>query len=94
MKVEMLVRRVVDGRVTFSVEMVDSNYKGETECVTLTRPPARLTALAVATSSRRCTPSSITVGLNVVEDGSSLKHIESISISSVRSEKNSTDAAA
>jgi hypothetical protein len=34
MMVEMLVRRVVDGRVQFSIEMVDT--KGDSECVTLT----------------------------------------------------------
>lgn len=29
MKVEMLVRRVVDGRVSLSVEMVDASWKKE-----------------------------------------------------------------
>lgn len=52
MKVEMLVRRVVDGRVQFSVELVDT-CKGENECVTRTKPPVRLTATAVATSTQR-----------------------------------------
>jgi len=75
MKVEMLVRRVVDGRVELSVEMVDT--KGDTECVN----PGRLTALAVASRSTRCTNSSTTVGLTSVEDASSLKHTESISTS-------------
>lgn len=69
MKVEMLVRRVVDGRVQLSVELVDT-YKGDSECVAQ-RPLGRLTALAVASPSGRCTPSSTTVVLTVVEDVSS-----------------------
>jgi len=78
MKVEMLVRRVVDGRVELSVEMVDTTVsKGDTECVN----PGRLTALAVASRSTRCTNSSTTDGLTAVEAVSSLKHTESISTS-------------
>lgn len=69
MMVEMLVRRVVDGRVQLSVELVDT-YKGDTECVTPTRPLGRLTALAAELPSRRCTLSSITGGSLDVEEGS------------------------
>lgn len=69
MMVEMLVRRVVDGRVQFSVELVDT-YNGDTECVTLTRPPARLTALVVASSSPASRNSSTTEVPTVVVDAS------------------------
>lgn len=79
MMVEMLVRRVVDGRVQLSVELVDTN-KGGTECVARSTP-VRLTALAVETPFRRCINSSITDGLTVVEDDTSLRKNERISTS-------------
>jgi hypothetical protein len=69
MMVEMLVRRVVDGRVQLSVELVDT-YKGDTECVAQ-RPLGRLTALAVDSRSPRCTTFVTTVGPTAVEDVSS-----------------------
>lgn len=67
MMVEMLVRRVVDGRVKLSVEMVDT--RGDTECVNLTNSPVGLTALAAASRSPRCTTSLTTVAPTGVEDG-------------------------
>jgi hypothetical protein len=72
MKVEMLVRRVVDGRVQFSVELV-ATYNGDSECVTLTNPLGRLTALAVASRSKRCTSLSTTVVPTDAEDDTSLR---------------------
>lgn len=80
MMVEMLVRRVVDGRVQLSVELVDT-YKGDTECVTPTRPLGRLTAQVVESPFRRCINSSITGGLTVVVDDISLRKREPISTS-------------
>ena len=66
MIVEMLVRRVVDGKVIISVEMVDT--RGDTECVTRIKNQGRLTALAAESSSRRCTSLSITGAQSAVED--------------------------
>ena len=79
MMVEMLVRRVVDGRVQLSVELVDT-YNGGTECV-VRSTPVRLTAQVVESPFRRCINSSITDGLTVVVDDISLRKREPISTS-------------
>jgi len=65
MMVEMLVRRVVGGKVIISVEMVDT--RGDTECVTRIRSLVRRTALAAESSSQRCTSLSITGAQSAVE---------------------------
>ena len=65
MMVEMLVRRIIDGKVIISVEMVDT--RGDTECVTRIRNHGRLTALAAGSSFQRCTSLSITGAQSAVE---------------------------
>lgn len=91
MMVEMLVRRVVDGRVQLSVELVDT-YRGDTECVTRIRRPVRRTAQGAESSTRPTRSSTIIVDHTVAVDASCLPRKENISTSSEGLEKSLTAA--